>query len=177
MYTFYSLSLSFPGMHIKTIITWTSSFQTYSTQGSYIQIEFKNSYIHPIGYSLKGYYEKCFAKVWKFQGIDENEDTTDIEQNTSVGSLFCGNGEKCLNMDWGYFELKEIPKKVFRKLRWSLVTGSCTGYHMALSGIEVYGVLSDTGIKYKKYYINKATIYLKKQFPSIIFFLIMLLFK
>ena len=148
---------SFDNGDINTLVTWTSSFQTGGSNNdnnlSFVEIEFKDLYVHPFGYGLKGYYGKNFARVWLFQGIDDQGNITDIEENTSSGSLFCSddNNNTCSNMDWGFFELKKLPQKVFRKLRWTAVNSSnpASYKHIALSGIEVYGTLSATGERYR----------------------------
>ena len=147
---------SYDNGNITTLIIWNSSFQTQSNRDSFVEIEIKNYYVHPIGYALKGYQGKNYAIEWMFQGIDDKGNTIDIEQNTSEGSLYCNSkSDYCSNNEWGYFQLKNIPNKVFKKLRWKIIEGSRNGsYHMALSGIEIYGILSETGKKYKEKRMN-----------------------
>ena len=163
---------SYDNGNITTLIIWNSSFQTQSNRDSFVEIEIKNYYVHPIGYALKGYQGKNYAIEWMFQGIDDKGNTIDIEQNTSSGSLFCSDDDniKCSNMEWGTFELKNIPQKAFRKLRWTILKGS-VGYHIALSGIEIYGTLSETGKIYHRPNIFQTIIHTNAK-PNVFVYLL-----
>ena len=162
---------------IETLITWNSSFQTKGiTNGAYVTIEFKDHFVHPTGYALKGFKDKYFARIWMFQGIDDQGNIIDIEQNTSTGSLFCSDNENdtCSNMEWGTFELKTLPPKAFKKLRWTIIQGSnIGGYHIALSGIEIYGTLSETGKMYHYPNIIQTFIYRAAK-PNLFVYLFMI---
>ena len=163
---------SYDNGDINTLVTWTSSFQTKgATNGTYVTIEFKDLFVHPTAYGLKGFKDKYFAREWLFQGIDDQGNIIDIEQNTSSGSLFCSDDDniKCSNMEWGTFELKNIPQKAFRKLRWTILKGS-VGYHIALSGIEIYGTLSETGKIYHRPNIFQTIIHTNAK-PNVIVYL------
>ena len=127
---------------INTLVYWNSGVQSKG-DSTYFQLQFKNYYIFPLGYSLRGFNTKHFGTKWSLTGYDADFDNSvDLGINESANSNFCGTEEICNSNKWGTFS---IPKqhKTFRYLRWSRIESSFDNY-FALGGIEVFGILSKT---------------------------------
>ena len=105
----------------------------------YYQVEFKDRYVFLTHYSLRswGIEIEYHSKEWDLYGFNADEEPTLLSSDTSVGSTYCGDGDKCNHLTWGTFEIKNTPKKVYRffrimhpKYKW-----------FVLSGIEFFGIL------------------------------------
>ena len=106
---------------------------------SYYQIEFKNTFLFPTFYSLKGH-GAAYSKEWNLYGFNyENEKHTLLSADTSVGSTYCvGN-------NWGTFKIKNTPRKGFRFFRFTHPKYR----NFLLSGIDFFGILSSKNMFYK----------------------------
>jgi hypothetical protein len=134
---------------INSVVKWDGLWQGYS-QNVYVLIDFKDRFIFPTHYSLKGYKDKYFAKEWALYGLNStNGSPVEISRNSCVGSTFCGDpstcGSVCCNDDWGTFMINS-PTRAYRYLKMtSLVSSTTIGWWMALKGFEVFGILSKDG--------------------------------
>jgi hypothetical protein len=137
--------------NIETIVKWDTGWQGGNSQNVYVLIDFKDRFIFPIHYSMKGYYGCYFAKKWVLYGLNStNGSPVELTRNTSVGSTFCGNpstcGSVCCNDEWGTFTINS-PTGAFRYLKMmSLLSSTSSSYwYMALRGFEIFGILSKDG--------------------------------
>jgi hypothetical protein len=85
------------------------------------------------------------------------ETLTLITTNTSEGSTFCGNGQLCINVNWGTFAIPN-PNKSYRYLRLQVKEQSCSTSFIVvlLDGFEVFGVYS----KDTRYILNPTSSHL-----------------
>ena len=156
---------------INGLVEWSNWQCDGSKDCEYVQIEFVHKFIYPVGYALKGYYDKYYAKEWSLYGLDENKEETLIASNSSKNSHFCGDSDKCLNDYWGTFTFPPI-KKAFRYLRWKKDVSQDSW--IAYGGIEVFGVLSTD----KRTYFTRhktgtcKSSKFKNHFPISLFFII-----
>ena len=146
---------------LDTIVKWDSYWTSSDSEYAYAQNEFKNKYVYPTHYSLKGFQNYAFAKEWYLYGFNsENEEPTLLSEETSEGSTFCGptcSQDICCNDNWGTFEMNPTNKG-FRFFRIKCKTASSTRYskyRIALRGLEVFGTLSSL-LKRKKTYCFKS---------------------
>jgi hypothetical protein len=109
----------------------------------YWQVEFKNAFVFPTHYSLKGYGEGwTTALEWNLFGFNsENEDYTLLSNDTLVGTNYCGGLAKCKSHNWETFAINNPPQKAFRYFR---ITHPYY-MHFTLSGIEFFGIFSTNG--------------------------------
>ena len=144
--------------NIETIVKWDAQWQGGNSQDTYLLIDFKDRFIFPTHYSMKGYSGYCFAKEWILYGLNStNGSPVEITRNTSVGSTFCGDPSICsaaastctgccCNDDWGTFIINS-PTGAFRYLKMMslLSSHSTSNWYMAMRGFEVFGILSKDG--------------------------------
>ena len=94
-------------------IKWSDPWQRSSSSG-YYQIEFKDRFVFPTHYSLKGY-AGYFAKEWDLYGFNSGDTPTLLSSDTSVGSTYCGDSDSDYpNDNWGTFNIKNTPQKAYR---------------------------------------------------------------
>ena len=139
---------------INYIVTWNGGWQSSNSDNAYFQVEFKDHYVFPTHYSIKGFSGKQYAKSWELYGLNSlSEAPTFLSRNTSVGSTYCGD---CSEENWGTFVINNAPKS-FRYFRFSIKEGILTNYYfIALKGFEIFGVFLKTPIKPKKTYCYKS---------------------
>jgi hypothetical protein len=137
--------------NIETVVKWDSYWLGGSNQNTYLLIDFKNRFIFPTHYSIKGYSGRCFAKEWILYGLNStNGSPVEITRNTSIGSTFCGDpsgcGSGCCNDKWGTFMINN-PTGAFRYLKIMSLVPSCgtSSWYMAFRGFEIFGILSKDG--------------------------------
>ena len=133
------------GVPISIMVKWDGGYQSEYNTNAYVQVEFKDRYIYPTHYALKGY-SYGYAKEWYIYGFNTNDDLTLLATHSSIGSTYCGDpsgcGKCCCNNFWGTFQLDTV-NKAFRYIRLKLKTPSDpNNYRIALSGFEVFGILS-----------------------------------
>jgi hypothetical protein len=113
-----------------------------STSSGYWQVEFKNRFVFPTNYSLKGWNDGYYSKEWNLFGFnDGDQEHTLLSDDTSFGSTYCGSGSLCASRDWGTFAIKYTPNKAFRYFR---ITHPSYTYFL-FSGIEFFGIFSTNG--------------------------------
>jgi hypothetical protein len=139
--------------NIEYVVKWDGAWQGGGSQNTYLLIDFKDRFIFPTHYSMKGCYSYCFAKEWILYGLNStNGSPVEITRNTSTGSTFCGvlstcyDGNYCCNDDWGTFIINN-PTGAFRYLKIMSLVPSCgtSRWYMAISGFEIFGILSKDG--------------------------------
>ena len=127
--------------NIDTLVKWNGDWSSASSIDAYFQLEFKDAYVFPTYYSLKGRKNFKYAKEWYLYGFNENEEKmTVISENTSVGSTFCSGVNPCPSDDWGTFQIINDTKP-FKFFRLAIKTPSNTAEPFnAVRGIEIFGV-------------------------------------
>ena len=121
-------------------IKWTDAWQGQESTG-YYQIEFKDRFVFPTSYSLKGKSGASYGKEWDLYGFNSGETPVLLSSDTTDGSTYCGS---CSN-DWGTFKIKNPPKKAYRFFRFNHPK-----YRNFLSaGVEFFGIFSTNGVKVK----------------------------
>jgi hypothetical protein len=136
--------------NINSIVKWDGSWQTGDSRNTYLLIDFKDRFIFPNHYSMKRCKIHCFALEWALYGLNSlDESPVEISRNASIGSTYCGNpstcGGGCCNNDWGTFMIN-FPTRAFRYLKMTILTPSCSGWYMATSSFEVFGILYKDGL-------------------------------
>ena len=150
---------------VKTLVLWDNYlYQTcgYSEAGTWMQLSFPKGYIYPNAYSMRGTYEANFGRYfptsWIVYGIYEGDiddankyiklGENKINDSTYCNSVYSNGG--CRDKRVGTFKLKKpIPTKGYKYMRWVIKThdyGNC----FASSGLDVYGVLSNSSILFRK---------------------------
>ena len=76
--------------NLKEPIKWTNFWQGYPSSG-YYQIEFKDRFVFPTHYSLKGSNGYTCSKEWDLYGFNSGETPFLLSSDTSVGSTYCGD--------------------------------------------------------------------------------------
>ena len=108
------------------LVTW-KSFAQASGQSAYLQIEFKEGYVYPTFYSLKGCVLREFVKEWVLYGFNSlSEEKVILSKNKSEGSTFCGTGTHCRSSNWGTFSVDAV-KKAFKYFKMMPITPSNDG--------------------------------------------------
>ena len=136
--------------NIESIVKWNDVWQCQNNQNAYLLIEFKDMFVFPTFYSLKGKYGYYFAKEWYLYGYNSIlEDLTLLSTNTSMGSTYCGDpsmySNSCCNDNWGTFVINPV-KKAFKFFKIMSKTPSGTGdWRIAMRGFEIFGLLSKDG--------------------------------
>jgi hypothetical protein len=138
--------------NIESVVKWDYLWQGGSNQNTYLLIDFKDRFIFPTHYSMKGWKTACFAKEWALYGLNSlDESQILISSNTSVGSTFCGDpstcgGGACCTNDWGTFMINS-PTRAFRYLKVTILVKTCgiSGWYLAIGSFEVFGILSKDG--------------------------------
>ena len=168
---FVPTSTSIDNGNLNTLLYWNSGVQLRQSSSSFFEIEFKDYFIFPLGYSLRGFQSKHFALRWKFSGYTEDHSKeVSFGSYKSEGSGFCGTGSVCSSNSWGTFQ-NNRQKNCFRFLRWTFEEGSFSLKYFALGGIEVFGILSrspttifrtlNSGCtKAQSFYLKSFTIYI-----------------
>ena len=157
---------------VNSYVKWDSYCATTSTQGSYIEIEFKDRFVFPTFYSFKGITNSlCIAKEWNLYGLVESTDTPElIATNTTEGSTYCSplNDGYCGNNNWGTFAIHGA-KKAYRYFRIESKVPVCSGnYRVVNAAFEVFGVLSKdgrTGVKLPRKTICHASCQVSRHIP------------
>lgn len=139
---------------IKELVKWNGQYSSSCSMDAYIQFEFKDRYVYPTYYSLKGRKDWYYTKEWYLYGFNEvGEEKTLISENTSVGSTFCAGGSTCASYDWGTFQIIK-PVQPFRYFMLTIKTPSAiSSPYNNFCGFEIFGVYSS----------NKATLSSKKK--------------
>jgi hypothetical protein len=158
------------GSYINTVVKWDDKWQSGNNRNAYLLIDFKDRFIFPTHYSMKGYKYVTFAKEWALYGLNSlDEPPVELSMNTSVGSTFCGDPSLCntaastcigccCNNDWGTFMINS-PTRAFKYLKMmSLVSSSPSGWYIAMRGFEVFGILSKDG---RTSFTTRNTFYFK----------------
>ena len=161
-----------PDTHdITTLVKWNGQWSSDDYADAYFQLEFKDRYVYPTYYSLKGVKDWRYAKEWYLLGFnDEQGPMTVVSENTSVGSTFCSGSEKCASDDWGTFQI--INKvEAFRYFRLTIKTPSHSTPANALRAFEIFGVYSSNKavLKTKKAYCF-ASYPIKSHLPAYVLF-------
>lgn len=133
----------YPGnaFDITKVLKWTGLWSSDQYLDAYLQIEFKNRFVHPSYYSLKGNKGWEYPKEWCLYGFNKpGEQMTLISENTAVGSTYCSGGELCASSDWGTFQITK-GFQPFRYLRFTIKTPSKSRPFINFCGIEVFGFL------------------------------------
>ena len=152
-----STNATSPSGSLDTLISWNNVWSSSNSKNSYVQIEFKNKYVFPTHYSLKGAKGYYFAKEWNLYGFNsENEEPVLLATDNSIESTYCGDpstcltGYDCCNDDWGTFSIN-ITNKGYRFFRLKCKTPSYEPlpYRFVVSGFEIFGTLSSS-LKMKK---------------------------
>ena len=138
------------GGDVNSYVKWGDWCATTSTEGSYIQIEFKDSYVFPTFYSFKGNYDCWYiAKEWNLYGlVSLNDEPELIATNTCIGSTYCtsiyGDGY-CANDNWGTFAIHGATKayRYFRIV--SKVPAHSGSYRVNMRAFEIFGTYSKDG--------------------------------
>jgi hypothetical protein len=125
-------------------IKWSDHCQFLGKTG-YWQIEFKNRFVFPTHYSLKGSSGYSASLKWSLFGFNtESLDLTLLSKDTSACSSFCESltcdGCGCKN-DWGTIAIKYPPNKAFRYFRIAHTSNT----YFTFAGIEFFGILSTNG--------------------------------
>ena len=135
---------------ITNVVKWSNQWSSSCSMDAYLQFEFKNRYVYPTYYSLKGNTKWLYTKEWYLYGINEKGNKIIIvSENSSTGSTLCGgNAQRCANSDWGTFQINNNVEP-FRYLRIVIKTPSNSTYpYNNFCGFEIFGVYSS----------NKATL-------------------
>ena len=144
-----------PPYDITTIVKWDGQWASAQSLDAYFQLEFKDRYVLPTFYSIKGKSGWQYVKEWRLYGFNEvGEAMTLISENTSVGSTFCSSGEYCPSDNWGTFQITKNVKP-FRYFRLTIKTPSRSSEPFnTLRGFEIFGVYSSNiaALKTKKTY-------------------------
>ena len=128
---------------ITNVLTWAGLWSSAQNIDSYLQLEFKNRYVYPTHYSIRGNSEWEYPKEWRLYGFNKiGEPMTLISENKSLGSTYCAGGSYCASSNWGTFQ---IIKKVkpFRYFRFTIKTPSTSRPFMNFCGVEVFGIYSN----------------------------------
>lgn len=134
----------------KTFVKWDSFWHSDFKQDAYIQVEFKDRYVFPTHYSLKGALGRYHSKNWNLFGFNKiGEAMTLLSSDTCVGSTYCGDPAKsspdiycCQSDDWGTFKIKNA-KKSFRYFRFVSTEPTRAGKWLMIAvGFDIFGVLS-----------------------------------
>ena len=133
---------------IETLVKWDnesrSSDDDDNNNNVYVQIEFKNRFVHPTNYSFKGISTNYYSKEWKLYGLNSpNEEPTLLSTASSAGSSYCGDGTNCNSDSWGTFATNPTDKS-FRFFRINCTKSSITTvkWRITLAGFEIFGTLS-----------------------------------
>ena len=130
----------------EALVKWENYAQAQG-QTAYLQVEFKQVFVYPTFYSLKGHKGKTFAKEWVLYGFNSlSEEKVTLSQNKSEGSTFCGTEGSCQSDNWATFSVDPVNKafKYFRIV--SLAQSALSPYlWIALGGFEVFGIYSLDG--------------------------------
>jgi len=122
-------------------IKWSDYWQGSDYNG-YYQVEFKDRFVFPTHYSLRGRSGSySYSKEWNLFGFNsEDEDFTLLSNDTCYGSTYCAGGIYigCNSPDWGTFAIKNTPHKAFRYFRITHPSYNC----FYISGIEFFGVFT-----------------------------------
>jgi hypothetical protein len=65
-------STNYPNGNAETVVKWNGVWQSGSNQNVYLLIDFKDRFIFPTHYSLKGWSSASYTKEWilyGFQGV------------------------------------------------------------------------------------------------------------
>ena len=151
-YTTYAGNIGDP---IKIGTRWIG----HNNQYGYYQYGFKDKFVFPTAYSIRGNSDGAFAKEWYFYGINDGEEPVLLATDSNVGTTYCGDGLICNSFNWATFMLKNV-KKAFRYFRIKIKTPSKSEvWHMIYTGVDIFGILSSDGRKIvKKSYQTKNSI-------------------
>ena len=132
----------------EALVKWENIIQAQG-KTAYLQVEFKQGFVYPTFYSLKGYNAGyIFAKEWVLYGFNSlDEEKVILSKNKSQGSTFCSTSSYCDNANWATFSVDPVQKsfKYFRMM--SLATSSTQNNWWIFSGgFEVFGIYSIDGI-------------------------------
>jgi hypothetical protein len=136
--------------NIETVVKWDSAWAGQNNKNTYLLIDFKDRFIFPTHYSMKGRKGHYFAKDWVLYGLNSTAGfSVEISRNTGTGSSFCCSnstcGIGCYSDDWGTFKINS-PTHSFRYLKlMSLAPSDPSYWYMTLKGFEVFGILSKDG--------------------------------
>ena len=149
---------------VNSLVKWDSYCATKTTQGSYIEIEFKDRFVFPTFYSFKGNYNNLYiAKEWNLYGLVSQTDTPElIATNTCIGSTYCTSISSgyCANNNWGTFAIHGA-KKAYRYFRIESKVPANSGYYRVnMRALEIFGILSKDGRNFRK-----KTILVARHFP------------
>ena len=126
------------------LVKWDSYTQP-SGRDAYWQVEFKQGYVYPTFYSLKGSDGYGFVKEWVLYGFNSlSEEKVILSKNKSEGSTFCGTSGFCNGNNWGTFSIDPV-KKAFKYFRMMSITPSNDGWHLMSAGFELFGIYSTDG--------------------------------
>ena len=147
---------------VSSIIQPGGSFSSQNNEDTHIKIDFKNRFIHPTHYSLKGYYRAYFAQEWNIYGYNSPDKIDLIATNASIESTYCGDPMKCTsciecccNDEWGTFSMNKVKEGYRYLLIKSKVPSSKSNWHVALRGLEIFGILSNAKSYYKTKMIKR----------------------
>jgi hypothetical protein len=115
-----------------------SGYWQGSGTNNYWQVEFKNRFVLPTHYSLRGAPGRTTSKDWLLYGFSsEGIDYTLLSNDTYIGTTFGAYSTS----DWATWSIKYPPNRVFRYFRFTH-----PGYkYFAFSGIEFFGIFSTNG--------------------------------
>ena len=145
---------------ISTLVLWNSNgYGTTKVSGTYVQLTFPQSIIHPTAYSFKGPVSSstmwwCYTKAWNIYGIREGDEDKDVNSWDLLGSNntqetpYChtpNSGGWCNDASIGTYHLNVASNKMYKHIRWIMTEGcspsSCNPSGFGLGGIDVYGTL------------------------------------
>jgi hypothetical protein len=139
------------GDYINTVVKWDTGWSSQNNRDVYLLIDFKDRFIFPTHYSMRGARNNYYAKEWILYGLNStNGSPVELSRNTSVGSTFCGDpstcGSVCCNDEWGTFIINS-PVGAFRYLKMMVLASSYTTsyWYIVMRGFEVFGILSKDG--------------------------------
>ena len=153
--------------NVNTVVLWDNYLHqtcVLSNAIAWIQLSFPKGYIYPNAYSMRGTYEenngRYFPLSWIIYGIYEGDignqnKWVKLGENNVSESTYCNNvlnGNTCQDKRVGTFVLnKPIPTRGYKYMRWVLKTSCVAAYNcFAASGIDIYGILSNSSILYRK---------------------------
>ena len=86
------------GGDVNTLVKWNTYVQIHGDD-AYLQVEFKQGYVFPLSYSLRGHNgPHAFAKEWYLYGFNEVDgEKTLLNEASNEGTTFCGNESLCYN--------------------------------------------------------------------------------
>ena len=125
-------------------IKWTGLWQGIESSG-YYQIEFKERFVFPTNYSLKGNSFSSYGNKWDLYGFNSGEPPVLLSSDTSIGSTYCGDYYYCSGNNWGTFKIKNPPQKAYRFFRFAHPKCEC----LMFAGVEFFGIFSTKSVKAK----------------------------